>query len=331
MTTPRWSERLADELGVPVWRRRFASSPRSNVWLAELGSASVVVKEVVSDAFDREVAALRLASRVDPPVAPALLGVDGHVMVLEYVAGGPVPDDWPVAYARALRRLHDATSAGDDGALPRWSPPTRQDVDSFLAFARRFDVPVPATVESELDDLLSRLAPTRFSLLHGDPCPPNDMYTESGVRFVDLEQASLGDGATELAYLRIGFPTCWCSLALDPDLLSAAEAAYGECDVVDACAGWLLRGDALVQKAERDTVDHLALMSTQDWEWGTGTARQRVAHRLGVVAADQERMVALGRLATALREKMIARWPGLRPLPATRPRAAEPGAATAAP
>lgn len=323
MSQPQWSERLADELGVPVWRRRFASSPRSNVWLAELGSVSVVVKEVVSDAFDREVAALRLASRVDPPVAPALLGVDDHVMVLEYVAGGPVPDDWPVAYARALRRLHDATSAIDEGALPRWSPPTRRDVDSFLAFARGLDVPVPGAVESELDDLLLRLAPTGFSLLHGDPCPPNDMYTESGVRFVDLEQASLGDGATELAYPRIGFPTCWCSLALDPDLLRAAEAAYGECDVVDACAGWLLRGDALVQKAERDTSDrHLALVSTQDWGWGTGTARQRVAHRLGVVAADHERMVAFGRLAAALREKMIARWPGLRPLPATRPQAA---------
>jgi hypothetical protein len=46
------------------------------------------------------------------------------------------------------------------------------------------------------------------------------------VRFVDFENAAWGDGLVELAYLRIGFPTCWCALAPERTLLAAAEAAY---------------------------------------------------------------------------------------------------------
>lgn len=321
MTTPRFTERLTDELGVPTWRTATDSSPRSHVWLAELRGTPVVVKEIVGStaAFEREATALRLAGRVDPPVTPALLGADDGILVLELLTQRPIPADWPIHYADGLRRLHSATSADDDGVLPRWTPPTERDVGAFLALARRFDVPVPPAVESELDDLLHRLAPTGFALLHGDPCPGNDIYTDDGIRFVDLEQASLGDGATDLAYLRIGLPTCWCSLALDPDVITAAERAYGATDVADACAGWLLRGDALVQKSQRDNIDQLARMSTTDWTWGTATARERFVHRLGVVAADSDRFVAFGRLAATLRTTLLDVWRDVRPLLTIRP------------
>ena len=171
------------------------------------------------------------------------------------------------------------------------------------------------------------------SLLHGDPCPGNDLHTASGVRFIDLEQAALGNGLTELAYLRIGFPTCWCATAAAPPLLDRAESAYRAAwrtatgtepsgDLADCCAGWLLRGDALVERAHRGTTDHLARLPDRDWKWGTATARQRLAHRLGVVGqmtAGRPDLSELSRLSVDMRDRMLARWPTLLPLPAQRP------------
>ncbi|WP_261576470.1 phosphotransferase family protein, partial [Frankia gtarii] len=221
-----------------------------------------------------------------------------------------------------------------EAATPVWSGPTHDDVDSFLRLAHALGVAVPRGVRAELDGLVSRLARSPgTALLHGDPCPGNDLHTGSGVRFIDFEQAALGDGLTELAYLRIGFPTCWCVTAPLRPLLDAAEAAYRAAwrqqtgldvsdDLTDACAGWLLRGDALVERARRGTRDHLARVPRRDWRWGTATARQRLAHRLGILSemtADGGELEELGQLAAATRDSILTRWPSLQPLPARRP------------
>ncbi|MFC4529453.1 phosphotransferase family protein [Sphaerisporangium dianthi] len=334
-------DELRDQLGSPTQVRRLDSSPRSRVWRAELNGATVVIKQAVDgpDAslrFGREVTALRLASRADPPLVPAIIGTDPcrRVMVLEYVDSHDPPEDWVVSYAVALARLHAATTQDDAGALPRWSPPGQDDVSAFLGLAAELDIPASSTVSAELDGLLDRLRRTSgHALLHGDPCPGNDLYTGSGLRFVDFEQASLGDGLIELAYLRIGFPTCWCVTAPPEPMLRQAEAAYRaawhtatgaelEGDLADACAGWLLRGDALVERAHRQGVDHLARIPREDWLWGTATARQRLLHRLGVVSEitlDHDRLTALGEFCAAMRSRMLTRWPALAPLPAHRP------------
>jgi tRNA A-37 threonylcarbamoyl transferase component Bud32 len=307
-----------------------------------MDGATVVVKQLVEgpgarERYEREVTGLRLAGRVaDPPVAPRLLTTDHaeRLLVLEHLAGHRPAADWIVHYAAALARLHAATTARDSGALPAWSGPTTGDVRSFLALAASLDVPVPPGTPGELEALADRLGRLGgHSLLHGDPCPGNDLHTPDGLRFIDFEQASLGSGVTELAYLHIGFPTCWCSTAAPEPLLARAEHAYrtawhtatGQAvpgDLTDACAGWLIRGDALVQRAHRDTTDHLARLPGKDWTWGTAGARQRLAHRLGVVArmaADRTDLRGLARLSTAMRHRMLERWPKLRPLPPERP------------
>lgn len=319
-------------LGTPVWRTRVGSSPRSVVWSAEVGSTPVIVKQAIGGSdvaarFARELTALRLAASADPPLAPRVLGADPdhHVLVLEHLAAGPLPPDWPVRYATALARLHSTTVP--DGVLPRWSPPGERDVAAFLGFARALDVAVPRLAGGELHALLDRLATPAGSLLHGDPCARNDLYTSAGLRFVDFEQAALGDGSTELAYLRIGFPTCWLFSAPDAEVLADAERAYRATvaapvgDLTDACAGWLVRGDALVEKAMRDTTDHLAAAVREDWAWGTATARQRLVHRLGVVAdvaTDDTALPVFGRLCAELRDAARIRWPRLRPVPTNR-------------
>ncbi|MFG2888381.1 aminoglycoside phosphotransferase family protein [Streptomyces sp. NPDC048248] len=336
-----FGDKLRSELGSPRRARRLGSSPRSRVWRAELSGTPVVVKQLIdapeaAERYAREWAALKLSAHVDPPVVPKLLAADPdeRVLVLEHLEHRKPREDWVVDYGAALARLHAATGADAAGVLPVWSGPTREDVTSFLGLAQALGVAVPPGARPELDDLVDRLARAPgHALLHGDPCPGNDMHTADGIRFIDFEQASLGNGLVELAYLRIGFPTCWCVTAPTPPLLDAAEAAYRVAwrqatgtdvqeGLTDACAGWLLRGDALVQRAQRGTADHLARVPERDWRWGTVTARQRLLHRLGVIsrmAADGGDLVGLGHLAADMRKGMLTRWPKLAPPPTLRP------------
>ncbi|GAA2003860.1 phosphotransferase [Catenulispora subtropica] len=330
------SEALQAELGRPHRIRKLGSSPRSHVWRVRLSAGDAVIKQLAAgpgadERFAREVAALRAAAAADPPVVPRLLGADPaeRVLVVERIEDRTPPPDWIVGYATALAGLHSVPTAGVP--LPRWSGPTGSDLEAFVTLAARLGTPAPDAVGTELTALLARLATRtgRGHLLHGDPCPTNDLHTAAGVRFVDFEQASLGDGTVELAYLRIGFPTCWCSTAPPPALLAEAEAAYRETsgrsvtpdELADACAAWLIRGDALVERAHRERRDHLARLPDEDWTWGPPTARERVLHRLGVVGDVADADGPLGetkRLAVRLRAAMVARWPGLRALPERR-------------
>ena len=342
------SEALRAALGTPRTVRGLASSPRSRVWLVEFDGAATIVKQVVGgvDAparYAREVTALGLAARANPPVVPALLGTDPDrgVMVLEHLTSQVPAEDWMVDYARALARLHATTTVQDmeAGVLSRYRGPGSQDVAAFLALARALNVPIPPHVAAQLEQLCARLADSGHALLHGDPCPSNDLHTGDGVRFVDLEHAALGNGLVELAYLRIGFPTCWCVTDCAPTLREQAEQAYREQwraqtggelsggdlagDLADACAGWLIQGDALVERAHRGTGDQLARAVRKDWKWGTTTARGRLVYRTAVVAAvagQNTELAEVGRLCRDLHDSMLRHWPELAgmDLPATR-------------
>lgn len=334
-----YGERLRAELGPAHHPRRLTSSPRSSVWRARLGGSEIVVKRIVGgpDAparYEREVTALRLAARTG--VVPQLLGTDPDTltMALEHLGDDGPAEDWVVAYAEGLARLHAATGPSEEAALPRWTGPGAEDVRAFAGLADRLGVAPGARVIDELTGLVSRLATLQGdALLHGDPCPGNDLYVSGRVRFVDFEHASIGAGVTELAYLRIGFPTCWCVTEVTEPLLSRAEAAYRRVwhdargtepagDLTDACAGWLIRGDALVERAHRETSDHLASAFERDWTWGTVTARRRLAHRLGVVSAltaGRPDLAGLSELTARMRARMPALWPGLAPPPRRRP------------
>lgn len=336
-----FGDELRAELGAPGRSHRLGSSPRSRVWRVELPEATAVVKQIVDgpdadERYAREVAALRLAARAETPVVPALLATDPgeRILVLEHLDHRRPAGDWIVDYAGGLARLHATARPEDVGVLPRWQGPNQADIDSFVRLAEALEVPVTPGVSGELDDLVNRLAQASgYALLHGDPCPGNDLHTAAGIRFIDFEQASLGSGLMELAYLRIGFPTCWCVTSASEPLLERAESAYRDewraltgsdtqDGLADACAGWLLRGDALVERAHRESTDHLARIPHRDWTWGTATARQRLVHRLGVVGrmtADHTSLSGLSSLSTAMRQRMLARWPGLQPVPTKRP------------
>ncbi len=307
----------------------------------ELAAGPAVVKQVVGGAdaderYAREVAALELAATADEPVVPAVWGTDPgeRVLVTAYVPHRRPAAGWIVAYARALAALHASGGPGVVDVLPRWRGPDDADVDSFLALADTLGARAAPGVGGELRALTRRLAtaPGR-ALLHGNPCPGNDLHTADGVTFIDLEGASWGSGLVELAYLRVGFPTCWCVTSASPALLNRAERAYAAAwrartgtdlrvDLADACAGWLIRGDALVERAHRGAVDQLARLPHEDWTWGTVSARERLAHRLAVVAeltGGRAESSGLAALCVELRDRMFAHWPTLRPAPTRRP------------
>jgi hypothetical protein len=338
---PPVGQALRAALGSPVTVRRIPSSPRSRVWLAEFSGAPAIIKQVTGgadarDRYTREVTALRLAARVRPPVVAALLATDPgtRVLVLEYLTSPKPPAaGWMTAYATALARLHAATGPEDASALPAWSGPAPADAQAFLDLATHLHIPIPARLPSELGDLLARLnQATGHALLHGDPCPDNTVHTSSGLRFIDLEQAALGEGCTELAYLRAGFPTCWCATSVPEPTCSQAEAAYHDTwrsltgtspsgHLADACAGWLIRGDALVQRAHRGQPGYLTQLPHNDWTWGTATARQRLLHRLTavtVIAAHHPQLSYLVQVSHAMRDQIQQHWPEIPPLPAAR-------------
>ncbi|MEV6237158.1 phosphotransferase [Lentzea sp. NPDC051838] len=283
--------------------RKLESSQRSNVWL----DGERIVKQVIGDrkAFDREIAALRLAEHTG--MVPRVLDVDEDnlTVVLERLPSDPPKDDWVIDYARGLAKLHMATGPEHAGLLPRQLIP---DPEPFLRFVRAMGVEI-GNAERELvfEDT------GRFDLLHGDPCPGNDMYTERGARFVDLEGAALGDGLTELVYLRMGFPTCATVSETPRELREAAEQAYFEergwkAELGDACVRWLVQGDALVQRAERDGTDHLKRVVDEDWFWYSTTARGRLMFRARVVATLTETHPEMSALAQRLHEKMTRTW-----------------------
>jgi hypothetical protein len=345
MTAPRLplTETLRSAIGTPAGSALLESSPRSHVWRVRLADGQeVIVKQIadggdaVADAearFARESTGLRLAARAGgPAVAPAVLATDpsARVLLLEYIRDLGRTADWMPGHAEALARLHAATGPADVGALPPAAGPTARDAESFFALARAVGVPVAARAEAELAALLDRLAPgPHHALLHGDPCPGNDLRTPDGVRFVDYERAALGKGLTELAYYRMAFPTCWCALSVTGTPLLEVEDVYRSTwrsrtgkevpgDLADACAGWLVQGDTLVERAHRGTADQLARVSAEDFGWGRSSARERLVHRLNAVAEttrDHDRLHTFGSLCSALVGRFLARWPALRPLP----------------
>ena len=279
------------------------SGQRSRVW----ADGDRIIKQVIGDpaAFDREITALRLAEHTG--VVPRVLDVDpdNRTVVLERLRSEPLAEDWVVDYARGLARLHMATGPEHAGLLPRQQVP---DPAPFLRFVRAMDVEIGgAEAELVFEDT------GKFDLLHGDPCPGNDMYTEQGARFVDFEGAALGDGLTEVVYLRIGFPTCATVSETPRELREAAEQAYFEergfsGGLEDACVRWLVLGDALVQRSERDGTDHLARVVDEDWFWYSTTARGRLMYRARVVATFTETHPETSALAGRLLGRMSQVW-----------------------
>ncbi len=287
----------------------------------------------------------------DRPVAPRLYGGDRDAGILVMEDLGPVADgltesllgDDPVAaeadlvaYATTVGRMHGATAAhiarfdqiraalGPDDAEPgqEWVTPTFHATLDALGLT-----PAPA-IDGDLTLLEATIAsPGDFAaFIHSDPCPGNWLRTGDTDRLLDFEFAGAGHALVDGVYGRVPFPTCWCIGRLPEHVSQAMERAY-RTELAHGCPA--ARDDARYARAVAEACAHwlvdwwlrspMARLLEEDFEWGTGTDRQRLLVRLEVVTQvtrEAGHLEALGDQAEAMSHTLHDRWDAnLAPLP----------------
>lgn len=270
-----------------VLRVRVAASPFSL-------PRTLVLKRYVQplhehcDAFAREAASYQLFTALasEDRMCPELFAHDpgSRLVVLEDLGRAPtladklLGDDARAAerallsYSRSLGRLH-ATTAGREA--------------DFDALQRRLTVPdfkdplatdgakalndLPALLDTELGVVTSaavlECAERSRELLEtghhrafspSDSCPDNNLITNRGVRFLDLEGGCVRNAIFDAAYLRVPFPSCWCPFALPNGMTDAM------------LAGWRAEVKAVWPDLDDDGVLLPALLDAQlFWVWLT--------------------------------------------------------------
>jgi len=238
-----------------VVRARVAASPFSL-------PRTLVLKRYVQpldehcDSFVREAASYQLFTALasEDRMCPELFAHDPHsrLVVLEDLGHAPTLADKLLgndaraaerallSWSRSLGRLH-ATTAGREA--------------DFDALQRRLTVPdfkdplaidgatalndLPALLEAELGvatpvAVLECAERSRQLLETGrhrafspsDSCPDNNLITNRGVRFLDLEGGCVRNAIFDAAYLRVPFPSCWCPFALPAGMTDAMLAGW---------------------------------------------------------------------------------------------------------
>lgn len=268
-----------------------------------------ILGEDSGERYAREVASLGV------PGLPRLVAscADAKLLVMEDIgpAGSmvaPLMGDDPaaaeaalLAWAQALGHIHAATAG--HAALPC---PLHIDITTL-----------PPVIAAELPGAavaaLVAGQPGRFrSWLHHDPCPDNVLLPGGTARLIDFERSGSGFCLMDTAYLRMGFPTCWCAgtvpaaimaqveaayrAALVPGMPEAADDARFEAGMQAACALWFLRRLGWLLK----------LAMAEDTMWGIAPRRARLLHDADTVAAGG---TALAEPARAIGAVWRRWWP----------------------
>jgi len=67
----------------------------------------------------------------------------------------------------------------------------------------------------------------RLAYCPGDTCPDNNRVLDDGsIRLFDFEGAGWRHAATEAAYCRAPFCTCWCVAAMPAEILASMESEF---------------------------------------------------------------------------------------------------------
>ncbi|GAA3390515.1 hypothetical protein [Cryptosporangium minutisporangium] len=332
----------------------LAGSTRARVFRARLvGRAgvptSVIVKAPVAVAPPRERVALDVLTRAGVPGVPELLAAaDVPELLVLADAGtgssladrliGSDPDAAGRAvlvWAEAMARFQAATVALGPtftdalAALTPLGPPptelTRELLSSAAAglveyLPRLGVIPRPAALDA-LRQLADGLDPDAYTLDPGDACPDNNVETAEGLVLIDFEFAEYRHAGWQAAYLRVPWPSCWCSWrlpaavadrALDtwrrtlaPALPAIASDRFDrELELI--VAGWILLSVSWFLPAALD-----GDASTTSTGRPRPTRRQLIQHRLGQLARAEEpgELVALAAEAHAATERAWGRVP----------------------
>ena len=160
----------------------------------------------------------------------------------------------------------------------------------------------------------------RLAYCPGDTCPDNNRVLDDGsIRLFDFEGAGWRHAATEAAYCRAPFCTCWCVAAMPAEILASMESEFlsalgpprlseFRAAVGLAAVAWTLT-----------TFDYFRRFVIEGTRVGPPRApadgRQYVVFRLAAIESERDRLPALGELAYRLRKAIVARWPSSAELP----------------
>lgn len=254
-----------------------------------------------------------------PSVADALLGHDAQAAERALTA-------WAVSMAR----LHSATvglrtafrTALDErcGDLPVHDSAVGRDIDDAVRALDRvcgmLEVRMPDGATEELRGLAKRLGGSGLgALTPADACPDNNVLTASGLALLDFEGAQWRHIAWDVAYLRVPWPTCWCSWRVPNDVADRALDRYREAaapvipqvaddhfdhDVRAAAVGWALISTTWF-------LDNALGSDPSLNDKPTPSRRARISHRLAAAARSAE-LPALAEFAGMLAAVLRERW-----------------------
>ncbi|MFI5954296.1 hypothetical protein [Cryptosporangium sp. NPDC051539] len=240
---------------------RLSGSSRAQVFRAGLSGgpgtpASVILKTPTGVYPPRERAALTLLGRAGVPGAPQLLGVadEPEVLVLADAGTGPsladrltTPD--PDAATAALVRWAETTAAfqaatvgleaayaEELAALSPLGPPALDTSAELLAEAAvdlagylpQIGVTPRPEALATLRTAADGFDATARALDPGDACPDNNVETPAGLVLIDFEFTEFRSVAWQAAYLRVPWPSCWCSWRMPPEAAGLALDRWRE-------------------------------------------------------------------------------------------------------
>lgn len=305
---------------------------------------SVIAKQYsAGEGWVRESAALSVLPSTVP--APRIVAAQSAppVLIISDLGAGPSvahaligrdPDaaaQAVCAWARAMARLHGATrrlrlafrAALEErqGELPVHDAPFGTDIDDAVRGLDRacttLGVQMPDGATEQLRGLAKRLGASGLAALTpADACPDNNVLTSDGLALLDFEGAQWRHVAWDVAYLRVPWPSCWCSWRMPAGVGARAFDAYREAaaplvpdvagtqferDVTAAAVGWaLITTTWFLDNA-------LGSDPLLNPDKPTPTRRAMISHRLAAAARSTE-LPALAELAGALGTTLAKRW-----------------------
>jgi hypothetical protein len=329
---------------------RLRGNDRSTVHRVSAGwpdgtRRSLIVKQYsgAGEGWVREAAALAtLPANLAGPRTVAESAEPAVLVVADLGPGGSVADallgdDADAAeaalcsWARAIAALHTTTLGlreafraeldARQGELPVTESRGGVDLeDTVRALDREcgaLGVRVPAGAFDELRGLAKRLGSAGpAALTPADACPDNNVATPAGLVLLDYEGAQWRHVAWDVAYLRVPWPSCWCSWRLPDDVAERAVAAYRaaaapalpavadaafERDMTAAVVGWALISTTWF-------IDHaLGADPPLDAARPMPSRRAMIQHRLRQAAHSAE-LPAAAELAGRLDGVLRSRW-----------------------
>jgi len=239
-----------------VVRVRVASSPFSLPRTLVVKRYGPADQQPVGDAFVQEAVSYQLFTAFSPEdrMCPEMFAHDGaaRLVVLEDLGRAPTLENKLLAgdpkaaerallsWSRSFGRLHASTAGreADFDALSRRLGSSRV-TDPLSSAGHQAFEELPELLADAIGVVTSGAAHRRATnsswLLDShshrafspsDACPDNNVITSRGVRFLDFEGGCWRNVLLDAGYLRVPFPTCWCSFTLPAGMTEAMVAAW---------------------------------------------------------------------------------------------------------